>query len=94
MRVTLRYTGQLAGAAGASEEEVECSEGEPLLNAIRKLAEDGRDPLYGKLVLTSDGGLQPTVLMVVDGEQVSGDKDAFCADNGTVVTLMTPIAGG
>ena len=90
----MRYTGQLAGAAGSPEEEVECSEGEPLLTAIRKLADDGRDPLYGKLVLTGDGGFQPTVLMVVDGEQVSGDKDAFCPADGTAVTLMTPIAGG
>ena len=94
MRVTLRYTGQLAGAAGVAEEVVECAEGAPLVDAVRELAADGRDGLFAKLVLTGAGGFQPTVLVVVDGEQVGGDKDGFCPKDGAAVTLMTPIAGG
>lgn len=94
MRVTLRYTGQLAGAAGVVEEEVEHAEGAPLVEAVKKVAGDGRDALFAKLVLNGEGGFQPTVLVVVDGEQVGGNKDAFCPKDGAAVTLMTPIAGG
>ena len=94
MQVTLKYTGQLAGAAGTSEESVECQDGEPLLRAVQKLAGDGRDQLYRQLVLNGEGCFQPTVLMVVEGEQLSGSKDSYIPKAGEAITLMTPIAGG
>lgn len=93
MRITFQYTGQLANVVGATEESVEISEDARLKPVIDELAERHGDA-YSNLVFDSGGGLRPSLLVVVDGEQADGDKARLPLSGVNTVMLMTPIAGG
>ncbi len=94
MRLCLQYSGQIAALAGRGEEDAGSMPGKRLRDVLAGLAADGRDPGFGKLLLTAEGGIQPTLLLVVDGEQWVGEKNAYVPDDGATVFLMSPIAGG
>ena len=95
--ITFQFTGQLAGAAGRSEVVLDgLSEGSSLIEALSRLAEGAADPeMFRALVFRPDGRVRSTLLVVFDGVQAPGDKDAMLlgADVRNVM-LMTPIAGG
>ncbi len=93
MNITFQYTGQLAKAAGAHQEDVELQPGTPLKGAIETLTtRHGAD--YATLLLDDAGRLRPTLLVAIDDQQVAGDPAATDLSNARTVTLMTPIAGG
>ena len=94
MILNFHYTGQLATAAGRNSESVEAREGERLIDILERLANDGRDALFRSLVLTSDGKIQRTLLLIVDDGQWIGDRDAFTVAEGMEITLMPPMSGG
>lgn len=92
-QVTFSYTGQLANAAGASEEVVDLSVGSTVRAALDQLAarHDGK---WTELVFDDAGRIRSTLLIVLDGVQAAGDKETISLDGVTSVMLMTPIAGG
>lgn len=92
-QVTFSYTGQLANAAGTSEEVVDLSVGSTVRAAFDQLAarHDGK---WTELVFDDAGRIRSTLLIVLDGVQAAGDKDTISLDGVTSVMLMTPIAGG
>ena len=93
MNITVEYTGQLAAAAGASQESLELEPGATLGTAINALAER-HDEKFSELILDDGGALRPTLLVAVNGEQAAGDRDNFTIPDAATLMLMTPIAGG
>ena len=92
MKVTFRYTSQLATAAGSSEEVVETENGSALLGLLRDLsAKHGPD--FAKFVVDADGNLVPTLVVAVNGVQVS-TEELPSLDTDAEVMLITPMSGG
>ena len=92
MKVTFRYTSQLATAAGSSEEVVESENGFALLGLLRELSsKHGSD--FAKFVVDEDGNVAPTLVVAVNGSQVSVE-DLVSLDPDSEVMLITPMSGG
>ncbi|MFP6899697.1 MAG: MoaD/ThiS family protein [Opitutales bacterium] len=92
MKVTFRFTSQLATAAGASEEVVETEKGSALLGLLRDLsAKHGPD--FAKFVVDADGSAVPTLVVAVNGAQVS-IEELVSLDSDSEVMLITPMSGG
>jgi len=92
MKVTFRYTSQLATAAGSSEEVVETESGSALLGLLRDLA-DKHGPDFAKFVVDVDGNVVSTLVVAVNGTQVSVEE-LISLDSDSEVMLITPMSGG
>ena len=92
MKVTFRYTSQLAAAAGASEEILESESGSALLGLLRDLAAK-HGPDFAKFVVDDDGNVVSTLVVAVDGSQVSVEE-LVSLDSNSEVMLITPMSGG
>lgn len=93
-QVLFIYTGQLAAAVGLSEEVIDLAAEATLLGAIVGLAE-AHGPRFRELVLSPSGTvLKATLLVALDGVQVTGDRESQTLAGARTVMLMTPIAGG
>ena len=93
MDVTFSYTGQLANLAGVSEESISPDAGTELISVVRGIAEK-HGSAFSDLILTEEGDFRRTLLVIVDGEQLDGDRESFPLEAAKNVVLMTPIAGG
>jgi len=93
MEITFTYTGQLARAAGVSEEAVKVAPGTALSPVLNELAQR-HGKTYEDLVMDGEGRIRPSLLVILDGEQFQGEKAAILLQDVRNVTLMTPIAGG
>ena len=93
MDINFSYTGQLANLAGISEETVSPDAGTDLGTVVGKIASNHGDA-FSELILDDDGKLRRTLLVIVDGEQLDGDRESFLLDGAKNIVLMTPIAGG
>ncbi len=93
MELTFSYTGQLANLAGISEESISLDAGAELLSVVREIAEN-RGPSFSDLILDEDGHFRRTLLVIIDGEQLDGDRESYQLDTVKNIVLMTPIAGG
>jgi molybdopterin converting factor small subunit len=92
MRVVVNYLAQLKQAAGTSSEQVEISAPCLVREFLVGLAQR-RGARFRNLLLATDGGVQPTVLIFVDDEHI-GPGGSTVLHDGAVVTLLSPIAGG
>ena len=92
MNITLRYTGQLAAAAGTSETAVELDPGVPLAQVLLMQAQAGGDDL-AELLLDPEGAPRSTLLVAVDGVHVRNLGQPVGPEVREIV-VMTPIAGG
>ena len=68
MTITVTYTGQLAEAAGASEEELEIETGEKLRSVIDTLTKRHGEK-FSTLLCDDAGQVRSTVLVILDGAQ-------------------------
>jgi len=91
MQITVCYMAQLKQAVGKSAERVETAAPCTLLDLVRLLADRHGEPLR-RLLLAADGSPQPTNLFFVGEAQVQ-QLDQMLQD-GAVVTVLSPIAGG
>jgi molybdopterin converting factor small subunit len=88
MRITVRYLAQLKAAAGVATEVVTSEERTPrglLLSLI------DRHGALRRLLLDADGQPNATILVFVNDRQVEPGMEL---NDGDVVTLLSPIAGG
>ncbi len=92
MTVSVRYLAQVRAAAGRATEQVTLSDASSLVELLRNLAERHGTALRN-LLFDPSGGLQPTILVFVGDEQVSGN-DAVALKDGDTVTILSPMAGG
>ena len=92
MSITFRYTSQLAGAAGTSEEIVEAGSDADLLGLLRTLsAKHGHE--FAKFVVDAEGAAVPTLVVALNGVQVSLDEPVVLEADAKVM-LITPMSGG
>ena len=92
MQITVEYTAQLKRAAGTGREEFEFADATTVSAAIKEIASQREDSLAG-LLLTSSGGVQPSLLLFVGDQQIGATADPVLSD-GQTLTIMTPISGG
>src|SRR5262245_9085306 len=92
IRISVRYMAQLKQAAGAACEELAVPAPCLVRDVLLALADRHGAPLRG-LLLDAGGSLQPTILVFVGDEQVSANDGPSLKD-GSIVTLLSPIAGG
>ncbi len=92
-QVTFSYTGQLAAAAGTSEETLDLADATSLRQALEeRAARHGNG--WARLVFDDAGRVRSTLLVVFDGVQAGDDRESQPLDGVKNVMLMTPIAGG
>lgn len=92
MKIELLYTAQLALEAGRASETLEVEDGIGIDTLIRQLAES-RGGKFAKLLLNDQGDPHPTIMRIVNGEQVDRAHAPKLQD-GDELMLMSPIAGG
>jgi molybdopterin converting factor small subunit len=92
MRITVWYMAQLKVAAGTASEQIDVDHPCSLACLVRVLAERHGEPLR-RLLLDASGALQPTNLFFIADHQVQPADPAPLQD-GDVVTVLSPIAGG
>ena len=92
MKITLRYTSQLATAAGTSEADIDIANGTVLVELLRNLSEQ-HGPEFSKFVVNDDGTPVPTLVVAVNDTQVDLRDDLSLEDESEVI-LITPMSGG
>ena len=92
MKITLRYTSQLATAAGTSEEDIEVADGIGLVELLGNLSRE-HGPEFSKFVVNDDGTPVATLVVAVNDTQVDLRNDLSLEDNSEVI-LITPMSGG
>jgi|TARA_B110000495_G_scaffold170840_1_gene158787 molybdopterin converting factor small subunit len=92
MKITLRYTSQLATAAGTSEEDIEVADGIGLVELLGNLSKE-HGPEFSKFVVNDDGTPVATLVVAVNDTQVDLRNDLSLEDNSEVI-LITPMSGG
>ena len=92
MKITLRYTSQLATAAGTSEEDIEVADGIGLVELLGNLSKE-HGPEFSKFVVNDDGAPVATLVVAVNDTQVDLRDDLSLEDNSEVI-LITPMSGG
>lgn len=94
MTVRVEYTGPVRAAAGRHADEVEVDAGTSLGGLAATLAAPGPPALRPHL-LTADGRIQPTLVVVIDGRAVPDDaREALGIGGHATVLSLPPVAGG
>jgi molybdopterin converting factor small subunit len=91
VKIAVRYMAQLRRAAGAAAEQVELDAPCSATDLLKRLAEQHGLP-FRALLLDEDGNVRPAVLLFVGDEQVG--PEAAPLQDGDVITILTPMAGG
>jgi len=92
MTITLKYLAQLRHVAGVGSEPVELAKPCSVKELIQRVAQRRGEPLR-RWLINEAGTLQPTILLFLGDVQVTGQEDVELND-GDVITLLSPIAGG
>ena len=93
MTISVTYTGQLAEAAGRSDESVDVDPGATLATLLDTVTDRHGDK-FTNMLRDGSGSLRSTVLVVLDGTQATGDRESLPLDGVNEIMFMTPIAGG
>jgi len=92
VKYIVRYWGQIKRSAGASEETIELDTEPTIADLLERLA-SRHDETFRMLVLDDAGRPRPSLVVIVDDEQLPLDSSRRLPD-GASVTLLPPIAGG
>jgi molybdopterin converting factor small subunit len=92
MAVTVRYMAQLRSAAGVASESIDlrgpCTSSELAAQLVAQHGESLR-----RLLVGADGRISPFILVFVGDTQV-GPDEPLSLEEGAVITLLSPVAGG
>jgi molybdopterin converting factor small subunit len=92
IRLRVTYCAQARAAAGVASDEVEldgsCTPGDLLIKVAQKRGENLR-----RLILDGNAKPHPSVLLFVDGEQISV-TGALALKDGDEVEIVPPMSGG
>lgn len=92
MNVTIQFNTQLRGIAGTDEVSLDVPESSTVQDIVRSVVREQGDDLYSRLFNSSEE-LQPTVLLVHRNRRLEWNKPSP-AEDGDVIRLMLPMAGG
>lgn len=92
MKITVEYTAQIKALAGTASEEVESPRSVSLAALFTELALRHGDA-FSKLILSPGGAVPPSLIVVVNDEQVGDGSSLMLKDNDRVA-LITPMSGG
>lgn len=92
MKITLGYFGQLHTVCGMPGEDLDVAEGTSLCTLLQERATHFGDG-FTRIVLDEEGGLRPSILIVLDEAMVDKESDVILSD-GQEIRLFTAIAGG
>ncbi len=90
MKITIKYSAQIAQAADASSETVELEAPCTVRELVERIAKE-RGGRFRDLVLGGEG--KPVVLLAVGDEQVRWEDERRLRE-GDEVSLLSPISGG
>jgi molybdopterin converting factor small subunit len=94
MSIRVCYLAQARKVAGVSEDVVPWQSGLTLSAALHDLAAS-RGPEFRAFLFRDDGRLQPTLLITINDQPVPRSSAATASLNdGDVVTMIPPVAGG
>ncbi len=92
MHVTVHYTAQIKAALGIAEESIDLPPASQMRVLIQQLIARHGEP-FRELVVATDGGVLPSVLLCVGDEQVDPQADDPLPED-AVVTFLSAISGG
>jgi len=92
MRITVRYQTQIRRAAGVGSESIDVSPDCCLPELLMRLAERHGEAFH-RMVL-AEGKPNGAILLFVGDNQVSPSAPSIPLQEGDVVTLLAPMAGG
>lgn len=95
MQVTVELTGQIRSAAGRELMPLTLEAGATLGDLIAGLIA-ASPPAVRPHVVTADGRLQPTLVVVIDNQALpsNGQRELVPVSDGATVVLIPPVAGG
>jgi hypothetical protein len=91
MKLVIRYLAQVKRAAGRAGDEMEVARPCPAGDVVARLA--GTEPALRPLLLDAGGRPQRALLLFLGDEQITSDQ-VVPRDDGDVLTILTPMAGG
>ena len=94
MKIEVLYEAQLRQLAGAPSMHFEMAEDSTLLDVLRRAAEEGGSE-FGAKLLSTEGGLQPGILVFIGEQAVAADAvPQQSVQDGDSILLLPPISGG
>ncbi len=93
VKVTVEYFAQArAAAGGVAREQFTVVAGTPTSEIVRRIAH-AHGPKMIALLLDEGDAISCSVILAVDGAQVSAGDDV-CVKGGETITIIPPISGG
>ena len=93
MKLCVQYMAQLRPLIGCSDEQVDLPEGTNVARLLTQLAT--AQPAAATHLLTATGQMRPSLLVARNGAAISVAEAATTVlQDGDVITLLPPIAGG
>ncbi len=92
MNVTFRYFAQIREAAGVESEQIQIPEGRDVTLALKQAAMAHGDA-FGALVLSDDGEVRPSLVLLVNSIPVPRGTPRELHD-GDEIRVFSPVAGG
>ena len=92
MKIKTEYTAQLKAITGVSLEYFDINENCSLLQLI-KVISDKHGERFKQFVLDDNGSIIPSIMIIINNEQVYADDSINLKKNDTV-SFLSPMAGG
>jgi len=94
INITIQYDSQLKRYSQCEQEDLEIPDQSNLSTALEQMLSNDKGD-FTKRVFTEDGAVQPTLLVFLNDQVIRSDDITNCElNNGDIVSLYTPIAGG
>ena len=93
MKVTFRAFANLREIVGSKEQEISLPEGETVGGLLKGLCES--HPGLGKKIFDAPGRIKPFIIVLKNGRSINSLQNlGTFIDEGDVIALFPPIAGG
>ena len=92
MQITIKYLAQLKQAAGITHETVDVESPCVPSTVLQRLTER-HDDRFRRLLFDQEGKLHPAILVFV-GENQTRPDTPYVFQEGDLVTILSPMAGG
>lgn len=91
MKLTIKYTSQIALAANTEEEIIKTTK-KALLEVLKDLSEK-KNKMFQDLLWVNSNEISPSILIIINGDQIQ-DLSHASLNDGDEVMLFSPMSGG